>query len=141
MLLRTEDIFGLYLKTLVADMACGSGEMLSWLVDEQGIVPHIPVFDKTERGDGAVPATDFSFDPEANEYTCLGGGKLKKYWRKMRRPRTGACTDGATRYYARKHDCYACDLKPSAPREQRPTEKEQKHQMFPHSGHVRVSGI
>lgn len=65
MILRTEDTFGLHPETLVADTAYGAGEMLGWLVDEQGIDPHIPVFDKTERSDGAFPATAFSFDPEA----------------------------------------------------------------------------
>lgn len=112
MLMRTEDTFGLHPETLVADTAYGAGEMLGWLVDEQGIDPHIPVFDKTERSDGAFPATAFSFDPEANEYTCPGGKKLKKYWREMRQPRTGVCKDGATRYYASNHDCAACALKP-----------------------------
>lgn len=111
MLVRTENSFGLHPETLVADTAYGSGEMLGWLVDEKGIEPHIPVFDKTERLDGAFPATAFNFDREANEYTCPGGKKLKKYWREMRKPRTGVCKDGATRYYASKHDCSACALK------------------------------
>ena len=112
MLVRTEEVFGLHPDTLVADTAYGSGEMLGWLVDEQDIDPHIPVFDKTERNDGAFPATAFTFDREANEYTCPGGKKLKKYWREMRQPRTGVCKDGSTRYYASKHDCSACALKP-----------------------------
>lgn len=112
MLLRTENSFGLHPETLVADTAYGSGEMLGWLVDEKGIEPHIPVFDKTERLDGAFPATAFTFDREANEYTCPGGRKLKKYWREMRQPRTGVCKDGSTRYYASQHDCSACALKP-----------------------------
>ena len=112
MLVRTEEAFGLHPDTLVADTAYGSGEMLGWLVDEQDIDPHIPVFDKTERSDGAFPATAFTFDREANEYTCPGGKKLKKYWREMRQPRTGVCKDGSTRYYASKHDCSACALKP-----------------------------
>ncbi len=30
----------------------------------------------------------------------------------MRQPRTGVCKDGSTRYYASKHDCAACILKP-----------------------------
>lgn len=110
-MIRTEEAFGLHPETLVADTAYGAGEMLGWLVDDQGIAPHIPVFDKTGRSDGAFPATAFSSDPEANEYTCPGGKKLKKYWREMRQPRTGVCKDGSTRYYAGKHDCSPCALK------------------------------
>jgi hypothetical protein len=68
MLVRTENSFGLHPDSLVADTAYGSGEMLGWLVDEQGLEPHIPVLDKTERLDGGFPAT-FTFDREANEYT------------------------------------------------------------------------
>ena len=30
----------------------------------------------------------------------------------MRKPRSGVCTDGATRYYASKHDCSVYPLKP-----------------------------
>jgi len=78
-----------HLLSKLADTAYGAGEMLGWLVDEQGIDPHIPVFDKTKRSDGAFPATTFSFDPEANEYTCPGGKKLKKYWRETCANRRG----------------------------------------------------
>lgn len=51
MLLRTEDTFGVHPETLVANTACGAAEVPGWRVDEQGIDPHIPAFDKTERSD------------------------------------------------------------------------------------------
>lgn len=72
--------------------------MLGWL-DTRAIEAHIPVIDKSERLDGAFPATDFIFDPEADEYTCPGGNKLKKYRRTMTRPRSGIsnAVDGRTR--------------------------------------------
>jgi hypothetical protein len=79
MLDRTKDRFGLHPERLAADTAYGNADMLGWLVKDRDIEPHIPVFDKTERKDGAFPATDFCFDPEANEYTCPGGKTLKKY--------------------------------------------------------------
>ena len=97
-------------ERLAADTAYGSGEMLAWLDDRQ-ISPHIPVFDKTDRADGTFPNTDFSFDPVADEYTCPGGNKLKKYWRTMSKPRSGTGTDGFRKYYASKKDCGACALK------------------------------
>ncbi|HEV2079441.1 MAG TPA: IS1182 family transposase [Allosphingosinicella sp.] len=111
MIERTRDRFGLTPERLAADKAYGSGEMLGWLIDEQGIEPHIPVIDKSERPDGTFSNAEFRFDAEADEYTCPGGKRLKKYWRKMRKPRTGVTKDGFRRYYARKQDCSACALK------------------------------
>jgi hypothetical protein len=73
MLVRTQDRFALHPDLLVADTGYGSADMLGWLVEEQDIEPHIPVFDKTERKDGAFPATDFVYDHEADEYRCPGG--------------------------------------------------------------------
>ncbi len=111
MLIRTAERFDLHPDKLAADTAYGSAEMLGWLVKEQSIAPHIPVMDKSERKDGAFPATAFAFDAEANEYSCPGGKKLKKYWRTMKKERSGLCKDDTYRYYARKTDCSACTLK------------------------------
>ncbi len=110
MIQRTRDRFGLHPERLAADTAYGSGEMLGWLVEER-IEPHIPMIDKSERSDGTFSNTDFTFDPEADEYTCPGGNKLKKYWRKMTKSRSGISKDGFRRYYASKKDCAACALK------------------------------
>jgi transposase len=44
MLTRTAERFGLWPERLVADTGYGSAAMLAWLVHEQGIEPHIPVF-------------------------------------------------------------------------------------------------
>ena len=111
MIRRTRDKFGLYPEILAADTAYGAAENLNWLVEEEGILPHIPVFDKSKRKDGAFPATAFAFDCKTNEYGCPGGKKLKKYWRKMTKPRTGITKDGFMRYFARKSDCSVCPLK------------------------------
>jgi transposase len=116
---RTRDRFGLSPERLAADTAYGSGDMLGWLVSE-GIEPHIPVIDKSERRDGTFSNAEFHYDPERDEYTCPGGKALKKYWRKMRTPRDGVSKDGFRRYYARQADCAACVLKdgccPNQPR-------------------------
>ncbi len=47
MIARTRDRFGLYPEKLVADTAYGSAEALGWLVESEGIEPHIPVIDKS----------------------------------------------------------------------------------------------
>ena len=69
------------------------------------------MFDKTRRKDGTFPATDFKFDHEANEYTCPAGKPLKKYWRKMTKPRSGVTKDGFMRYFASRKNCSTCILK------------------------------
>src|SRR5262249_22647113 len=90
----------------------GSAEMLGWLVDERGIQPHVKVFDKSERTDGKFSRSDFAFDPERNLYVCPGGKELKKYHRLFSKPRDGVTKDGTMIYFATKHDCEACALKP-----------------------------
>jgi hypothetical protein len=102
---RVDERFGLYPGRLAADTAYGSGEMLNWLVEERGIEPHIPVFDKSHRSDGTFPRSDFTYDHEGDAYLCPGGKKLAT---------TGTLVnDGDTLMYrASTHDCGACSLKP-----------------------------
>jgi hypothetical protein len=85
---------------------------LGWLVEDEGIEPHIPVFDKSERKDGAFAATDFAYDHKADQYTCPGGKTLKPYWRDIADGRPEFGKDGFKKYFARKQDCAACPLKP-----------------------------
>ena len=51
--------------------------MLNWLVEEKGIAPHIPVFDKSKRDDGTFSRSDFRYDPTSDVYHCPGGKRLK----------------------------------------------------------------
>ena len=51
MIERSRERFDLYPARLAGDSGYGSAAMLGWLVYEQGIEPHIPVFDK-ERSQG-----------------------------------------------------------------------------------------
>ena len=53
MIERSADRHGLWPRKLIADTGYGSAEMLAWLVHERGIEPHVPVFDKSARADGA----------------------------------------------------------------------------------------
>jgi hypothetical protein len=50
--------------------------MLNWLVEEKGIAPHIPVFDKSKRDDGTFSRIDFRYDPTDDVYHCPGGKRL-----------------------------------------------------------------
>jgi hypothetical protein len=45
--------------------------MLGWLVDERGIDPHIPMFDKSERTDGTFSRADFIYDRKTPSISAL----------------------------------------------------------------------
>jgi len=66
MIRRTRDRFALYPEILSADTAYGAAENLNWLVKEEGILPRIPVFDRSKRRDGTFPSTEFVFNHEAD---------------------------------------------------------------------------
>jgi transposase len=102
MLERTEKIFGLKPKRLVADTAYGTGKFLAWIVGK-GIAPHIPVRDFSRRDDGTFSRSDFRFDKDRNIYVCPAGKLLKT---------TGRVLSGyMLRYTASTYDCGPCPLK------------------------------
>ena len=105
MIERSMEHFDLYPARLLGDSAYGSAEMLGWLVYEQGIEPHVTVFDKSARQDGTFSRDDFIYDHAGDVYYCPGGKMLTT---------TGSrINDGATlRYRASKYDCAGCRLKP-----------------------------
>src|ERR1700680_4513022 len=109
---RSLDGFDLYPEKLIGDTAYGNAEMLNWLVDECGIEPHIPVFDKSQRTDGTFSRDDFAYDPTSDTYRCPGGKTLRRYRRRFTTPRTGVMKDNSMRYRASKRDCEVCPLKP-----------------------------
>ena len=103
MIERTQQRFDLKPAYLAADTAYGSAETLNWIVNEKKIAPHIPVIDKSNREDGTLSRTDFSFDKEQNAYVCPNGKLLHT---------TGTLYDGNTlRYRASKLDCDVCAFK------------------------------
>ena len=104
MIERSRERFGLWPEKLAADTGYGSAAMLGWLVHEQGIEPHIPVFDKSERTDGTFSRVDFTYDRSGDVYRCPAGKVLTT---------TGTLVnDGATLMYrASKFDCAPCPLK------------------------------
>ncbi len=103
MIARTEERFGLKPERLAGDVAYGTGALLGWLVDDQGIEPHIPVWDKSCRDDGTFSRADFSFDKEGDVYVCPRGKLLET---------TGRVHAGNTRLYrASKADCDPCPFK------------------------------
>jgi hypothetical protein len=105
MITRTADRFDARPTRLAADTGYGSAEMLAWLVDERGIEPHVPVFDKSGRKDGTFSRDAFNYEQVADVYVCPGGKTMTTTGTRV--------NDEATLIYrATKHDCDACDLKP-----------------------------
>ena len=104
MIERSRQRFGLWPERLAGDTSYGSAAMLGWLVHEQGIEPHIPVFDKSERADGTFSRADFTYDQAGDVYRCPAGKLLTT---------TGTLVnDGATLMYrASTFDCAPCPLK------------------------------
>lgn len=112
MIERVQDKHDLHPDRLAADTAYGSAEMLEWLVNDQGIAPHIPIIDKSGRTDGTFSRADFTYDPAADLYLCPGGRELKQYRRAFRADHPDTPPDDTYRYRASKIDCDACTLKP-----------------------------
>jgi len=112
MIVRSRERFDLYPARLAGDGGYGSAAMLGWLVHEQGIEPHIPVFDKSERRDGTFSRSAFTYDPGADVDTCPASKHLRQRQTVYRSPPPLVDADGMLRYRASKHDCDACALKP-----------------------------
>ncbi len=110
---RTEERFGLKPRRMMGDTAYGSAEMLSWMVKEKGIEPHVALLNQPDRkkADG-VGRGDFTYDPEEDAYTCPAGKKLKRFRREARAKKAKPPKDQTYRYYALKADCDGCPLKP-----------------------------
>ncbi len=113
MIERVRDRHDLHPDRLAADTAYGSAEMLEWLIDDQGIAPHIPIIDKSGRTDGTFSRADFTYDPAADLYRCPGGKELKQYRRAFRADHPDPPPNDTYRYRASKIDCDACALKPN----------------------------
>ncbi|MDH5750419.1 MAG: transposase [Rhodospirillales bacterium] len=99
---RTNKRFGLKPRRLAADTAYGTGKSLAWLM-EQGIEPHIPVWDRSKRKDGTFSRADFTYYPERDVYLCPNGKTLKTTGKVL--------SDNTLRYLASTHDCGVCPMK------------------------------
>jgi IS5 family transposase len=103
MIERTQACFGIKPQWLAGDTAYGAATNLDWLVNMQGIAPHVPVIDNSRREDGTFSREVFIYDEARDIYTCPAGQTLTT---------TGHVhTDHALRYLASVPECRACPLK------------------------------
>jgi len=110
---RVEQRFGMKPRRLVGDTAYGTAEMLSWMVKEKRIAPHVPVWDRTERKDGSLSVSDFVWKGESDEYRCPEGFALRSERRNFQQPRDHITKEGTIIYRSSQHDCAGCALKQS----------------------------
>lgn len=108
---RVAQRFGLRPRRLVGDTAYGAGPMLGWMVQEKGIEPHVPVWDKTERKDGTFSSNDFVWDEQENEYRCPEGHALRSDRRAFKNPRTRITKADTIIYRSGQSDCATCPQK------------------------------
>ncbi|WP_321364914.1 IS1182 family transposase [uncultured Celeribacter sp.] len=111
MLDRTEKRFGIRPDWIAADTAYGNAENLGWLVEQRGIIPFIPVIDKSERTDGTWSRSDFEWDEKNDQYICPEGQALKQFRRNYSDPNRGQATGGRKKYRALKATCQVCPSK------------------------------
>jgi transposase len=98
-------------QRLIGDTAYGTGPMLEWMVQDKGIEPHVPVWEKTERNDGTFSVTDFRWDEQANEYRCPRGEPLRSEWRTFKTPRSHVTQADTVIYRSSQLACASCPLK------------------------------
>ena len=138
MLERTEMRFGMRPASLAADSAYGSAESLAWLVKHKGIVPHIPVFDKSNRTDGTFSRAAFVFDPEHDRYTCPAGKELVQFRRTYAIPRSGVTAEAQDSIAPANWIAMPANSKPSAVRTRSPARSRETLMKTPATWPVRT---
>jgi transposase len=111
MIERVQERFGMKPSRLVGDTAYGTAPMLGWMVQDKGIAPHVPVWDRSERKDGTLSSSEFVWDEQANEYRCPQGHALLSDRRQFTKQRDRITKAGTILYSASQHDCTGCPMK------------------------------
>lgn len=111
MIERVKERVGLETKKLIGDTAYGTAEFLAWMVNDKGIEPHVPVWDKGERTDSTFGRSDFVYDDENDLYTCPNGKQLMRHRRNYKKPRSGVTKANTVNYRASQLDCAGCPYK------------------------------
>jgi hypothetical protein len=108
---RVEERFDLSPERLIGDMAYGAAPMLAWMVEDKGIEPHVPVWDKTQRKDDSFSISDFQWNETAEEYRCPQGHALRSERRVFKKVRSHITKADTIIYRASQSDCAACPMK------------------------------
>jgi hypothetical protein len=108
---RVEQRFELTPERLIGDTAYGTASMLAWMVDDKGIEPHVPLWDKTQRNDNTLSSSEFQWNEQADEYRCPQGHALRSQRRAFKNPRTHITKANTIIYRSSRSDCASCPMK------------------------------
>ena len=108
---RVEQRFDLTPERLIGDTAYGAAPMLAWLVEDKGIEPHVPVWDKTQRKDDSISISDFQWSDQDDEYRCPQGHALRRERRAFKTARSHVTKADTIIYRASQSDCATCPMK------------------------------
>jgi transposase len=111
MIERVEQRFQLKPRRVVGDTAYGTAPMLGWMVNDKGIEPHVPVWDKAGRDDGSLSVSDFIWHEAHNEYRCPQGQPVRSDWRQFKNPRSRITKADTVIYRSSQMDCTTCAMK------------------------------
>jgi hypothetical protein len=108
---RVEERFDLMPERLIGDTAYGTAPMLAWMVEDKGIEPHVPVWDRTQRNDETLSSSEFQWNDQADEYRCPQGHALRSEWRAFKNARTHVTKANTIIYRSSQSDCATCPIK------------------------------
>jgi len=108
---RVEERFKLVPERLIGDTAYGTASMLGWMVEDKGIEPHVPLWDKTQRNDNTLSSSEFQWNEQAYEYRCPQGHALRSQRRAFKKPRTHVTKANTIIYRSSQADCATCPMK------------------------------
>ena len=106
-----EERFGIKPRRLIGDTAYGTAEMLEWMVEDKGIEPHVPLWDKTQRTDNTLSSSEFHWNEQADEYRCPQGHALRSQRRAFKKARTHLTKANTIIYRSSQSDCASCPMK------------------------------
>src|SRR4030095_3997521 len=106
-----EQRFALTPERLIGDPAGGSAAMLAGMVEDKGIEPHVPLWDRTQRSDNTLSSGEFQWDEQADEYRCPQGHALRSQRRAVKNPRTHITKADTIIYRSSQSDCATCPMK------------------------------
>lgn len=108
---RVEQRFELTPERLIGDTAYGTASMLAWMVEDKGIEPHVPLWDKTQRNDNTLSSSEFQWNEQADEYRCPQGHALRSQRRAFKKARTHITKANTIIYRSSQSDCASCPMK------------------------------
>ncbi|MDH5518889.1 MAG: transposase [Gammaproteobacteria bacterium] len=100
---RIKKEHGIQPNKIMGDTAYGTAECLHDLVDNRGIEPHVPVWDKSAKNSIGFDVSDFTYDDEHDIYICPEGEPLKSSGRINK--------DDSIRYRSYPPTCRVCPNK------------------------------